>query len=150
MSLTSNLSKWRQLTWADRGLLLEAFSWLALIRPMIALLPFKRIASLFKLQQGEYLTAPDDVLAEKAARIGWAVRAAAQRQPWDSTCLTQAVAGAVLLRRRGIHSTFYLGVAKGLASPKELSAHAWLCCGDHILTGAAGHERFTVVSSFKV
>jgi hypothetical protein len=149
MSLTNNLAKWRKLPWADRGLLVEAFSWLALIRLLIAVLPFKWIVSLFRLKQGEDLAAPDGVLAEKAVRIGWAVRATAQRQIWDSTCLSQAVAGAVLLRRRGIHSTFYLGVAKGLASTKEMSAHAWLRCGAIILTGAAGHERFTVISSFK-
>jgi hypothetical protein len=149
MSRMSDWSKLRALTWTDRWLLLQAFGWLGLIRILVALLPFVWIASLFRLKQGEDLSVPDDVLEKQAARIGWAVRAAARRQPWDSTCLTQAIAGAVLLRQRGIHSTFYLGVTKELAAPKELVAHAWLRCGETILAGAAGHERFTVVSSFK-
>jgi hypothetical protein len=29
-----------------------------------------------------------------------------------------------------------------------MEAHAWLRCGDTYVTGAPGHERFTVVSFF--
>ena len=149
MLRTSDLSKLRELSWTDRRLLLEAFSWLGLVRILVALLPFARIASMFRLKQGEDLAPLDEALEEKAARVGRAVRVAARRLPWDSTCLTQAVAGAVLLRRRGIPSTFYLGVAKDVTASEGLSAHAWLRCGDAILTGASGHERFAVVSAFK-
>jgi hypothetical protein len=80
--------------------------------------------------------------------IGRAVRSAAANTPWKSVCLPQAVAGQWMLKRRRIAATLYLGVAKKDADPEQLAAHAWLRCGDAILTGTAGHRQFTVVASF--
>ena len=51
-----------------------------------------------------------------------------------------------MLRRRQIQSTLYLGLAKDAS--QSLQAHAWLRCGEDIITGKAGHERFSVISSF--
>jgi hypothetical protein len=53
-----------------------------------------------------------------------------------------------MLKRRRIAATLYLGVAKKESDPEGLAAHAWLRCGDVILTGAAGHLHFTVVAAF--
>ena len=143
-----DLSKLRVLSGADRWLLLEAMVWLSLMRVAIALLPFRRITTLLRLIPGESPTELAEALRPPALRIGWAVRAAATRTPWESTCLMQALAGSVLLCRRDIHSTLYLGVAKDTTVPAGLAAHAWLRCGDAILTGSAGRERFSVVSTF--
>jgi len=43
-----------------------------------------------------------------------------------------------MLRRRGLSSTLVLGVAK---DREKMEAHAWLVCGDQILTGGIEHER---------
>jgi hypothetical protein len=53
-----------------------------------------------------------------------------------------------MLKRRRIAATLYLGVAKKKDQPEQLAAHAWLRCGDAILTGAAGHRQFAVVAVF--
>jgi hypothetical protein len=37
---------------------------------------------------------------------------------------------------------------KDESKPEKMAAHAWVRCGRFILTGADGHRRFTVVSTF--
>jgi hypothetical protein len=55
----------------------------------------------------------------------------------------------LMLRRRRLPGTLYLGVAKPAANDvRKIDAHAWVRCGPDLLTGAAGHERFAVVASF--
>ena len=53
-----------------------------------------------------------------------------------------------MLRRRGIASTLYLGAAKGDDASEPVAAHAWLHCATQIITGATGHERFTIIATF--
>lgn len=83
--------------------------------------------------------------------IGYLVAAAARVTPWQSLCLIQVLVVQRLLATRGIPGQFYLGVRRGCEltdDPTGLSAHAWLQCGEHIVNGAVGHERFTVISTF--
>jgi hypothetical protein len=40
----------------------------------------------------------------------------------------------------------FLGVNKD--EEKNLTAHAWLKCGEIFITGKRGYQKFTVVSSF--
>ena len=83
--------------------------------------------------------------------IGRLVTAASRITPWQSLCLTQVLVVQRLLARRDIPGQFYLGVRRGgelTDDPTGLSAHAWLQCGEDIVNGRAGHERFTVVSAF--
>jgi hypothetical protein len=82
----------------------------------------------------------------RALTVSRAVQRAARNLPWECQCLVQAVAGKAMLRRRGLPSTLYLGVAKD--EDAKLCAHAWLRCGNVILTGREGADRFTVVSTF--
>jgi len=52
--------------------------------------------------------------------------------PWRTTCLVRAIAGALMLRRRGIPATIRFGVNR---TDGKLSAHAWLLVGDTIVLG---------------
>ena len=67
-------------------------------------------------------------------RLSWAIGAAAARVPWRSDCLLQAMAADRWLRRCGMQPEFFLGVAKDAGG--QLEAHAWLRCGDAMVTGA--------------
>jgi len=144
--LTNALRKLGRLSWAERFLLLEATFWLAVTRLALLTVPFRRIAPRLGTLQHESAATVPAKTRDSADRIGWAVRTIARRTPWESACLAQAISAKTMLRRRRIHSTLYLGVAKNKSQPMQ--AHAWLRCGDVILTGAAGHEQFTVLSSF--
>ncbi|GJM41135.1 MAG: hypothetical protein DHS20C20_14170 [Ardenticatenaceae bacterium] len=142
----NNLAKFRQISWADRFLFFEATFWLALARLSLLLIPFRRLApSLGKIGQ-ESATAVASEVDNRADRIGWAVRAVARRTPWESACLAQAISAKAMLRRRQIPTTLYLGLAKDKS--QQMQAHAWLRCGEAIITGRAGHEQYTIISTF--
>ena len=140
--------KWRRRTRTERLLLLEAFVLLGLARLALLVLPFKWLAG----SLGRHMNVADVPIEAAdlnlARQVGLAVRSAANYTAWDSVCLPQSVAAQWMLKRRHIPGTLYLGVAKDEAKPEKLAAHAWLRCCGLILTGAAGHRRFTVVSTF--
>jgi hypothetical protein len=135
-------------SWQERGLLCEAVLLLGVMRAAILMLPFRRITALMGLAQGVVPTGATSDVSLCPAKIGWAVQAAAARTPWQSACLVQALTGMLMLSRRGINSTLYLGVAKDENNPETMAAHAWLRCGNIVLTGAGGVERYTALSSF--
>lgn len=74
------------------------------------------------------------------------IRTMSRHLPWECKCLAQAISGKMMLRRRQIPSTLYLGVAK--KEDGDLNAHAWLRAGDIIILGGGGLKRFAVVSTF--
>jgi hypothetical protein len=133
---------------AEQKLLIEATLWLGLARCCIRLIPFRWTTRLFALTPGEAAPTADVSSREFVARVGWAVKAAAARTPWQSMCLAQALAGSGMLRARRIPATMAMGVAKSAGEPGALEAHAWLSSGGLVLTGAGGHERFQVVARF--
>jgi hypothetical protein len=135
-----------ELSWSDRMLLAEAMAGLGIARLAIVVLPFRRIAPYLGHQQCE--SPVMDALAPPASirRIAQAVGRVSRHTPWSNTCLVQAIAAKMMLQRRGVPSTLYLGVMKPEAT--RFAAHAWLRSGSVILTGALGRERFTVISTF--
>ena len=141
-------AKWRRRSRTERLLLMEAFVLLGIARLAVLALPFKRLA----VSLGRHMNEADAQISTSdlnlARQVGQAVRSAANYTPWKSVCLPQAVAAQWMLKRRHIAGTLYLGMAKDDAKPEKLAAHAWLRCGDIILTGAASHRQFTVVSTF--
>ncbi len=119
---------------------------LGLVRVAVAAAPFRTLARFFGKQHAETGSelAPDDL--RRVRRIGQLLRASADAVPWECKCLTQSVAGRLMLVRRRIPSTLYLGVRSGADGAFE--AHAWLRCGSYFVTGGDGHESFTVLTHF--
>lgn len=148
MSSIQSLRKIAGLSRIERRLILQAMVLLLIFKISIAILPFRKIAKAIRLMPGEATLKPEPDRPELAERIGWAVRASAGRMPSGSTCLAQALAGIILLRRNGLPGTLYLGVSKAAGPSGTLLAHAWLRCGNLLLTGAGGHERFKIISTF--
>jgi hypothetical protein len=141
------LARYRRRPAEQRRLLVRAAVLLGLMRLAVRL-PFRTVSRAVGLHRGETpdLVAPEAVA--RAAAVGWAVRAAAGHTPWESTCLVQALAAVVLLQRQRIDGTLYLGVARDGGAPEGMTAHAWLRCGELVLTGAAEQARYTPVASF--
>lgn len=139
--------KWLKRSRSERTLLLEAVLLLAIARMAVIIIPFRRLAPSLgdqTISAGEVIRPGKLHIAQDA---GQAVRSAASHTFWISNCLPQALAGYWMLKRRRIPATLFLGVAKE-AGKANISAHAWLRCGDMILTGAEGHEQFTVITAF--
>jgi hypothetical protein len=82
-----------------------------------------------------------------AAVVRLGLDRAARRLPWHSTCLMRALAGRVMLRRRGCPATVYLGVARGAGG--EQGFHAWVEAGAVSVSGGGEAPGHTVVSVFR-
>ncbi len=134
--------RWARQSWVRRGLLLEALFCLALARLLVLAVPFGKLVPLL----GRPVTTPPVLVAMRpdlALQLGWAVGTMSRYTPWQSTCLVQSLAAQWMLRRRGLVSVLYLGLARHVT--RELEAHAWLCHGPVVVTGAQGRERFTII-----
>ncbi|MDD5712916.1 MAG: lasso peptide biosynthesis B2 protein [Smithellaceae bacterium] len=129
-------------------LLTEACFLLGIARFAVSTLPFSWIAKSLGKHMTETSLDLNPADAQRARMIGRAVLSAANYTPWESVCLPQAVAAKWMLSWRHIPGTLYLGVIKDRTNPERLAAHAWLRCGDKILTGAQGYHQYTVVSTF--
>ena len=140
------IEKFRQLSWTERWLLVEAALWLTVVRLILHLVPFRRLAPHLGDVNQESPMAVAPQVSQTAVQVGWAVRAVARRTPWESACLAQASSAKFMLRRRHVQSTLYLGLARD--DSQALQAHAWLRCGSEILTGKRGHQRYSVISTF--
>jgi len=133
----------------ERRLAIEALLILALMRGLLGVLPFRTVMARLGLRT----QAPgggDPGVGEQDAgaidSVGHAVRRAAKIAPFRAVCLQQALAAAVMLRRRGLRTEVHFGVAKLDDIP--LAAHAWSVCRGVVVTGESGMERFTPLAVF--
>lgn len=138
------LASFRRLSAADRGLLAEAAVLLTAARLAIAVVPFSSLARRLGRHMGETPPTQSPDAIQLSRRVRRAVSVAARNLPWEAVCLPQAIAAKLMLRRRGVSSTLYLGVQRG----PSMVAHAWVRVGDVVVTGDDGRERYTVVSTF--
>jgi hypothetical protein len=151
--VTNRLYKFLELAPPHRLLLVRAWFMLGWYRAIILLVPFKRITA--GLQHHRVAPSPPPplppALRDEAIMIGRLVAVAARFTPWQSLCLSQVLVAQNLLAEQDIPGQFYLGVRRGCEGtndPAGLAAHAWLQCGDAIVSGGAEREQFTPVSSF--
>ncbi len=148
--MIKKFKKFSKLPAKEKNLLLEAYITLGIMRAGILTVSFKRLTrSLEHLPQKEEIAELNEKEMQIALMVGKAISRAAAYTPWESACLAQSLTAQRMLKKRGIPGVFYLGVVKDEESKEKMRAHAWSQCGDTIITGAAGHEKFTVLSVFK-
>ncbi|RLL42777.1 lasso peptide biosynthesis B2 protein [Oceanobacillus piezotolerans] len=126
-------------------LLLESYIYLAWAR-ILKLFPFSKVAPTLGENMIETSTHVESAHRKTLAEISQAIHTMSKYTFWESECLVKAIAALKMLEKRKIESTLYLGTAKD--ENGKLIAHAWLRSGPFYVTGAAGRERFTVVSIF--
>jgi hypothetical protein len=139
------VKKIRSLSWKEQWLCLVVLCLSGVVRLGILLLPFRWLATRLGTHMQESPFQEDGVKIEEARQIGWIIEMVSPHTLWESKCLVQAIVGKILLRQRGIPNTLYLGVSTDGGS---LVAHAWLRCGEAILTGGQGHHQFSIVGKF--
>jgi hypothetical protein len=107
----------------------------------IGLLPFARVA---RLAGERRAAAAGD--AEMIRQLRWAVEAVARRAPFRAKCFECGLAAHWMLRRRGIASTLFYGIARN--GDGGLAAHVWVRAGAIAVTGCENAGDFTVVAQF--
>jgi hypothetical protein len=105
---------------ADWGVLLEAYAASALAEAARRMLPVR-----YLLRRLPRAAAVQPELRDREAmrRVAWLVDVAANRQFFETRCLTRSLALAWMLRRRGAKVEVRLGVKTGQG---QLQAHAWV------------------------
>ena len=110
----------------------------------ILIVPFKRIAGRIGKVHAE--TSLEPLVSDGIQHVEQSIRRASRYTFHQSKCYDQALTGKLMLQRRGLASTLYFGLAKD--STNLLKAHAWVRCGNRIITGRAGAEGYTVIVCF--
>lgn len=130
-------ARYRALDPGERRLFHEALRALLAARLRLAAGSFRSALAWSRRSRG---ARPAEVEPERLGpAVGRAVRRAAVVLP-GSKCLPQALAGAVLLRRRGREPELRLGAATG--ADGRLSAHAWLELEGRVVLGEFEPGRF--------
>lgn len=125
---------------------MEATLFLAGARLALAVLPFKKVAGRLGEHMGQAIDFPlleSDELPAVVITVN-SIKTMSRHLPWECKCLVQAAALKMMLKRRRIISTLYLGVVKD----ETFMAHAWLRVGDTVVLGDNGLEKYSVVSYF--
>jgi len=146
--MLNTVYKFITLSFKEKMLFIEAFYTLGIMKIAINKKPLKNITKDLKHHKGykKKHTVDSDININLAISIGDIVKKTSRYTPWESACLVQSLTTVKMLRKRKIPSIFYLGVHK---TKDDIKAHSWSVIEDHILTGASGHENFTVVSSIE-
>ena len=148
--MIQKFKKFTKLSSEEKKLFLEAYKMLGIMRAAILTVSFKRLTrSLEHLSKREKITSLTEKELQTAIMVGQAIMRASAYTPWESACLAQSLTAQKMLQKRGIPGVFYLGAAKDEESEAKMKVHAWSQCGDTIITGGSGHEKFTVLSMFK-
>ena len=141
--------KFTKLSVEEKKLFTEATIMLGIMRTAILTISFKRLTrSLEHVAKQKELPSLTEEDMKTAKLIGQAIMRASAYTPWESACLAQSLTAQKMLQKRGIPGVFYLGAMKDEEEKSKMKAHAWSQCGDAIITGAKGHEEFTVLSVF--
>jgi hypothetical protein len=139
----NKLIRFTRLNGADQWLLMRAAAWLGVARLRLALTSFQQLSERLSDDAPDTRVDPDP---EFLRRVGFAVGAAANNVPWRADCFPQAIAARMLLRHRGHASKIHLGVEK--SGEGSIAGHAWLTCGDVVVTGGEELERYTEMHCF--
>lgn len=133
----------------ERRLAIEALTVLAISRTVLAVLPFpiamRRLG--LRLERGIGMADGDGAaVAPAVLLIGDAVRRAAAVAPFRAVCLQQAVAAALMLRRRGHAAQVHFGVKRD--GDGNMIAHAWSRCQGKLVTGGQQMPHYQPISVF--
>lgn len=137
---------WRSLSWREARLLIESMLLVVMAAPAIRVIPFRHVGRLAsrKLRRTVASTADRD---EIIRQVRWAVMAAAKRSPLRAMCIEQGLTAQLMLRRRGVDSTMFYGVAPA-TQDKPLSAHVWVGCGELDVLGTELASSFALLATF--
>lgn len=135
--MLNKIRRARQLSPSEWAALADAAMALLRARIRFARVPVQQLIGDLKARSAAQPGVDPMHLADplQLTRLSWAIGVAAAQVPWRSDCLIQVIAADQMLRRRGHTADFCLGLRK--SEMGNLTAHAWLQCGDVVVTGGA-------------
>lgn len=141
------LKLFTQMNRGDQWLFVQAYMMCGGVRFAMKYLPFKILRKFMGTPGIQSPMVVDKEVYRTVARIKRIVLLAAKYTPWESKCLVRAMVVQRLLLRYEIPTTLYLGANKKKEA-KKMEAHAWLRCGEWIVTGERERDEFIEVAKF--
>lgn len=123
---------------------LLSYFYSALFRILILLVKPKYLQKSWGEEGKESEMEESSAVYQYAASISRIVNRICNKTSWESKCLVRALTAQRLLKRKGIHSTLYLGCGM---NEGKMVAHAWLRVGRMYVTGGNGSE-YSIVDKF--
>jgi hypothetical protein len=135
--------RYRRLKYHEFVIFVEA--WLALhwSKVLILFFPFQKIAGRLGHPQKE--TPAEELNDTEVVLSAIATARAARYALYRTQCFDKSLAVMILLKRRKIPATIYFGLKRDTGF---LQAHAWLRCGNKIITGGLGQSQYAPVAWF--
>lgn len=112
----------------------------------ILLLPFSVYKNKLGEVNAESSRSIDSEQISQIRKIAWAVNVVGKYSHWKNKCLAKSMTAQRMLRRRGFDSTLYLGIKK--VNDNVGKAHAWLRCGQVIVTGGSIMHEYKEIARF--
>lgn len=125
-------------------LFLEAIYYAIFFRIISKCTPFKYWQKILGKTRKEIIANFDETQRPVVQMVFRAMRRSSVYLPIKENCLVDAFVVKKMLSKRNIRCTLYLGITKKDGS--ALKAHAWLKCGNEIITGHKGVQQFKVVN----
>lgn len=85
---------------------------------------------------------------KRALTIGKLIRKISNYMPFRTLCFEQALTAAMFLKKEKIAYCIHFGMKKRWSDTGQMKAHAWLVCGEEIITGKRGHRQYEILSTF--
>ena len=140
-SKMGRLGKFWSLTRREKEFLFEASILLFASNASIKAIPFRHIDRFLRTRWNDGIQG--DIDHEQEIRlVKHSISRAANVLPWKSLCLSRSIAQFIMLRRRGIPATLFLGVR--FSGHSSLDAHAW------VDTGPSGNDKRSDGSDFAI
>ncbi|MEO9914108.1 lasso peptide biosynthesis B2 protein [Parasphingorhabdus sp.] len=142
---------WR-LPWQKKLLLTEALIWLTIARIAHMILPFRHFIKVYGVVNQSSPQSVGQDISFLASGICTSIMRVAAVLPFETRCLPQSFAAQMMLSRRRISTTTYLGVHKDrkqrYSGISGSVAHAWVRVGEKIVIGGDTASDFTPVAQY--
>lgn len=133
------------LTVGEALALAEAMLLLMLAAPALRLLPLRLIGRVASLPIRAGIA--DAAIRRRIVRmVVLAVERSAKRSPLRALCFEQGLVAQLMLRRRGVDSTLFYGVAP--VPDGGIEAHVWVVVGTVDVAGGEAARTFAPLASF--
>lgn len=131
---------------ALRSLFWQAFWLSAIVKFTLVFLPFRKVLEWKGKMDVETPSGPDESSEGFRKTLQSAMRLCKRYAPWPTECYTQAITARILLRRKGLPGTVYIGFHR--KSDGSFAGHAWLRSYDRVITGREEMDKFVVHSFY--
>ncbi len=141
----NKIIKFLSLPWSEKTLFLESLFYLIFAYIALKLTAWKRILPMIGELKKESAKITNPGNTEVLNEIKVAMKRAHSAVPLGSKCFIMAIGTRLMLNRRKITSTIYIGFKKG---NEDFEGHAWIRSEDIILAGGAGRNDYEIIAYY--